>query len=521
MVTHALPIKMNMSRTIGYAAAFSLLVVVILISLAIPQYKISLIDRPLSLLSFAIIGIITFVSLFFAAAKRPFTLNSIHWTFMLYFMFYAPFLQFVLNREPTNAPLGKIRALHMEINGILLLWCVCYFVAYHFVEKKMRKRNLIQQSKQEQNVSRQVTEYRVNMALLCGMCLLSLLLTYAVMGSAGFGSRADASNSGADNMSSLIVNSFLRYIPVAATAILLLSQKRKNFGYIMALFITGGCAFIMNNPIAVPRFQFSTIAIGFIAILLRNKKITGLWLPVSIFVGLAFIMPVLNVGRHSSLGDISVDTVRSMGQVNRRRNDTDTNIYGYVMTFTAGDFDAYQMLANTVSYVDNRNGLSCGRQLMGTLLFFVPRQGWKDKPITSGEQVATGYKLWFKNLSTPSMSEGYINFGIIGVILFAVVFASLLAWMDSVYWASINRSFYIQVIYPFLCGLVFFNMRGALMTTFAYTVGFLLAALIMKAMAVKRLTQYVRLSAPPKRKLLRPLPENSSDYAAYPKGNST
>jgi hypothetical protein len=72
------------------------------------------------------------------------------------------------------------------------------------------------------------------------------------------------------------------------------------------------------------------------------------------------------------------------------------------------------------------------------------------------------------------LAEGYINFGIIGSILFAAVIALVIARYDGWYWRrggrirfTLPRLFYFVAI-----GMLFFILRGDLLSSFAYTVGF-------------------------------------------------
>ena len=64
-----------------------------------------------------------------------------------------------------------------------------------------------------------------------------------------------------------------------------------------------------------------------------------------------------------------------------------------------------------------------GKQLLGAMLFFIPRSIWPSKPIGSGATIAIYQRQSFKNISCPIIGEAIINFGIIGVIIFAVAIA--------------------------------------------------------------------------------------------------
>jgi hypothetical protein len=67
----------------------------------------------------------------------------------------------------------------------------------------------------------------------------------------------------------------------------------------------------------------------------------------------------------------------------------------------------------------------------------VPRKIWENKPISSGEFIGNylrdtyGNKYSFTNLSNPYVSEGYLNFGILGVIMFAIFLAFFMSRMTN------------------------------------------------------------------------------------------
>ncbi|MDG1315031.1 MAG: hypothetical protein P8P29_05860, partial [Flavobacteriaceae bacterium] len=85
--------------------------------------------------------------------------------------------------------------------------------------------------------------------------------------------------------------------------------------------------------------------------------------------------------------------------------------------FESLHYDAFANIMATVEYV-KLYGLSWGFQLLGVCLFFIPRSLWTTKPLSTGELI--GNYLFdttprnFTNLSNPVVSEGFINFGLIG-----------------------------------------------------------------------------------------------------------
>ena len=67
--------------------------------------------------------------------------------------------------------------------------------------------------------------------------------------------------------------------------------------------------------------------------------------------------------------------------------------------------------------------ITWGYQLLGALFFFVPRAIWATKPIGSGAMLASHQPRAFTNIAMPYWGEGYMNFGILGVVIFTIILA--------------------------------------------------------------------------------------------------
>lgn len=144
---------------------------------------------------------------------------------------------------------------------------------------------------------------------------------------------------------------------------------------------------------------------------------------------------------------------------------------GIGKTFSTLHYDAFANITATLGYV-SENGLSWGFQLLSALLFFIPRSIWESKPISTGqligEDLINNYGFNFSNLSNPMVSEGYINFGIIGVILYALIFAYfinlMLQWFKSDNLIKKIMAFYFAIHLMFL-------LRGDFTNGYSYYVG--------------------------------------------------
>lgn len=150
--------------------------------------------------------------------------------------------------------------------------------------------------------------------------------------------------------------------------------------------------------------------------------------------------------------------------------------------FNTLNYDAFANIMATIDYV-SAYGLSYGDHLASTLLFFVPRSIWEDKPINTGifigDYLIDEYGFIFNNLSNPVVSEGYINFGIVGVILFAIILAFF--FVKFIYWLkSENYLFKIMAFY-FAIHLIYF-LRGDLANGFSFYIGALIGVIVIPKM---------------------------------------
>lgn len=225
--------------------------------------------------------------------------------------------------------------------------------------------------------------------------------------------------------------------------------------FFIALFIL---SLILVSPTSLTRFMVAALYIPFII------NFTELWnkpyrLQLSLFISLFFIFPLLNLFRYFNSEEFNFDIIKH-----------------FDFTFMdSGNFDAYQNFARAV----NQNFITYGSQLSGVFLFFIPRSIWPTKPIGSGSTLADLNGQSFGNISMPFMAEGYVNFGILGVALFMFILGVILNSLDSKYWNNkFDKSTPFTIYYSMLIGLIFFIMRGDLLSSFTYTFGLTISFII-------------------------------------------
>jgi len=153
--------------------------------------------------------------------------------------------------------------------------------------------------------------------------------------------------------------------------------------------------------------------------------------------------------------------------------------------FESLHYDAFSNILATLEYVEI-NGISWGYQLLGVCLFFIPRSIWASKPISTGELIGDYLMNTtprnYSNLSNPLVSEGYINFGLIGVALLAIILAyftvKFIAWIIS------KHEFKEFIAFYFALHLLFL-LRGDLTNGVSYFVGPLLSVYFFPKLLIK------------------------------------
>lgn len=233
---------------------------------------------------------------------------------------------------------------------------------------------------------------------------------------------------------------------------------------IVTLFIFLPIIIFFVSPISHARFfvfaMYLFLILTFSDVLNKNNRF------IAVLLGSTFIvMPTLDLFRFSyDASSYSISTG-----------------FGYLIT---GNFDAYQ---NFVRVIET-GFISYGWQLVGVLLFFIPRSIWIDKPIGSGHELAGMNDLVLSNISMPLIAEGYVNFGVVGSLLFIAIFSLLCGLLDNKYWRlhgdRTGANVFLRVFYTIFIGLSVFILRGDLMSSFAYTIG-ILFSVVFVGMVVK------------------------------------
>ena len=260
-----------------------------------------------------------------------------------------------------------------------------------------------------------------------------------------------------DQSTSLIIGTFVRPIPIIILSFIgVVGVREKSVKFLV--WIISVLAILSVFPSSMPRFMVAAFYMPLLFIfckrIMRKRNVFILMM----VIGILIVFPFLNNFRNFSSESRVV-----LG-------------LDYEM-FSQGHFDAYSILLRVLKL----DIITYGYQITGALLFFIPRQYWPTKPLGSGYTIAHLYNLDFDNISCPYFAEGYINWGWLGVVLFTIILSIFTVWADKKYWQGLSYTDSVNRIrYYLLIGLLFFMMRGDLLSTASFTVGILCSFLFVK-----------------------------------------
>ncbi len=375
----------------------------------------------------------------FLLDARAFSMNKTFWLFSLVFMGFAPFVQY--NQGTRLWGFTFSDADYLKTNATILLG----FLVYILVRILFRKTHPV--SNVRDKAEALLPE---NLSFKCRpvIYLLLAVLSFTALGMlVGFTDLffRDANAVEAIDSSVLraIVNYSLRATPVFCFVYTYFSKtfKYKKLVLLFEFLIVLCC----NFPTSTTRFWMGAVFLGLFLLWLAKKQ-TGHIYEIVFLVVFFFVFPLFSLFKSVDVVDFSFDLIK------------DFSVYDGLASV---DFDAYSVLSRSILYVEG-NGSVMGAQIVGTMLFFIPRSIWTGKPEATGAFLAREQGQWYTNISAPLFAEGMVNFGYFGVVLFAALFSFAVAFIDHRYWESGKAREMLKTLYPFLIGFTIFLLRGAI-----------------------------------------------------------
>ena len=239
----------------------------------------------------------------------------------------------------------------------------------------------------------------------------------------------------------------------------------KNRILLFSLILNLVSVFLIVGPLSGARsviffMYFGAFLIIFNKSLFKRKMLLG----ISLFGG------VLGSEIHNMIRDSAIGGGEGGGLVG-------------INYFFQGHFDGFEMINHSINHI-NLNGIEWGWQILGALLFWVPRSVWGNKPIGTGDHIAINYlnqdgSSEFINFSMPLVSEFIINFHIPGIFIGCILLGYFCGCMDKSFkryfleskFNSHSSSSRLLWIYSSMLGILLFLLRGDLMSGISFLCG--------------------------------------------------
>lgn len=425
------------------------LIFLILTYLYVCFYNVSFSNVDIEVLvTFIING--TLLVVFALSEKNTFTLGKIFYYFNFFFMVVAPMFQFLTNFSLWNYKISNTT--YLISNLLIMLWIIVYKFFYTiFYKKKTSQSNKNNHRKIPYNIS-----IAVILILLSLFCFVFMVSQTSIRGLFTRNTNHVSFDSGAIIT---IVESLCRSISVYSLVYSYFYYKKNKKNKLLLLFSIIFTV-ILNFPASVARYWLGIVYIGIILIFFKNN-IKNKHFDLFLIFLFAFLFPVFQLFKW-----YGIDILGNFNLV----------LSKFSSTYNNADFDAYSMLARSIDYV-SQNGHTNGHQILASIFFLIPRAIWPSKPKPSGQFLAEAQHQLFTNLSFPLVGEGYLDFGIIGIIIFAIVIAKVSAKLDFEYWDN-KAVDIINYVYPFSFGIFIFLQRGSMQPVVVYTFAFYLFLII-------------------------------------------
>lgn len=385
------------------------------------------------ILSFCIIGIQSMVLI--VCDKKKFSINKTFAFFTFFFFFIAPLMQYLTECYMWNYIIEE--DVMLKGNWLLILFNFVYFITWKVHKTPNRKKIVLRNFADESLVIFTFISFGVGVVIIGFPDIL----------------YRETNSIGEVNAVTTIIDKFIRFVPVYALTIYMIKY---DFKFKLKQGITFGimtiCILLLNFPTALTRYYIGVVYIGLILHYMK-KRMSKRTFDYGMIVLFMILFPIFQIFKWYSFKDFFTG-----------------NFYfrDFSEVYNNADFDGYSMFLRILKYVES-NSLTYGNQLLSVIFFLIPRAIWKSKPLPTGQMVAESQRAHFTNLSAPYIGEGYINFGIIGVILFATIFAIIAKELDTDYWRQKNEELsLINICYPYCIGFTIFLLRGSLQPVIVY-----------------------------------------------------
>ncbi|TFC83435.1 hypothetical protein E3T28_08935 [Cryobacterium sinapicolor] len=383
---------------------------------------------------------------------RPMLFDFFFWMFVYVFMGIAPTVQ-IRSGLISRTTQGIDESLELPTAALVCLGVACYEIG-RLVAYGHERGRLTTGSREEGNAPvRAVTQVRTwsTLVLVGAGFIFSLYFISKIGLGSLFGSRDQAFAARSATWTDPAVRSIMYAVAIYPLLVgigALVQVRRRTTGPLAMAYggvIAIGIALLLTvvNPVSSARYSLGTVLFALAvyagALLTVARVRTAL---TAALVGLIFLFPLADAFRRP--------------EVNLVRN-------GFFGEYEGNpDYDAFWQVANAFSY--GLDGLiEPGRQALGSVLFWVPRGLWPDKPVDTGILLAQYRGYSFQNLSAPLWAEFLVNGGIGVLIVGFLLVGYALRVMDSRLLPAVKASGYWAIVGAVFPVYMTILLRGSLL----------------------------------------------------------
>jgi len=385
------------------------------------------------------------------------------------FIFNWLFLDLAPKVQLINQPQQLVNTSSVTVDRVALtnLACALFIVAftlfYNFLSRRVPKKDRIKKSRRMRDDATieagPVVEVPAAEFSAAGVGI-ALFACIAVVGIAAPFAYKSVESQGTISPALLVMNRFLLFLPSATMLIVLnetiRSGKKVAFTRVCVLLLLFLLVLITQNPYTEKRNALGPIYIGLLLVGFQGFFASRTRRMQLFVVAMVLIFPASSIFTHNHQQTVAS---LSMSQF------TDAIAEHYFSI----NYDSWANIYTSIEYVQV-HGLQWGHQLLGSLLFFVPSAIWTTKPLATGIFLANylinNYAMWFTNLSAPVLAEGYLDFGFVGVTVYAGVTAFLVTLLNNLAARRDRWSFFPMAVY--LSIFLMLVMRGSLMVAMGF-----------------------------------------------------
>lgn len=416
-------------------------------------------------LSFFLIGIISSYNLLRSNTHDGISLRVIFWFFSFLFFAFTPYLKYVT--DGFQYPLNDFSIL--IANLLILVHLLIVHLAYS-LHTSLTSRKYGRSVSVQPVVLTKISQWKLFLAAMLSFAIAGISIAKnGLTVEQLLGQRDEFSPAG--QIVQFYLRPFTFFSFLFAVFCVRYKLGKRAFAYSL-LILSAIPALLLNFPISTNRFYVFSIYFGLLIIVNPpSAKNRGLYLSLLFagIIGSFFMVSLFRPSFGEGLFDIS-----------------------YLTGLT---FDAYESFVYSIDYVAAK-GVTWGRQLLGGLLFWIPREIWPNKPVgTGGLVIEAVHGASFTNVSAPLIEEAYINFWLFGIILYSWLIGWATGYFDGKYrwvgrqiqgsWVPRRADFYL-IFYPVAVGFFLFALRGDFLSSFAYFTGMFCSFLTVRTIVVGR-----------------------------------